>query len=166
MPRRERPPATPYQQALGMLVRREHSAAELRRKLRLRGVAEEASAASLTTLQQQGFQDDGRFASSLVRSRVAAGHGPGRIRAELQQRGISSELAAEALADVGGDWPAEARRLAVRRLATGPRDDAHGRKVVGFLCRRGFPLPVALAAVREALGMASGSLLDEDGSSD
>jgi len=65
--RRARPEPTPVQRALGLLVRREHSRKELVRKLRGRGVEPEAAVAAVGRLAEEGWQDDARFAASLVR---------------------------------------------------------------------------------------------------
>jgi len=86
--RRERPAVPAYQRALGLLVRREHSATELKRKLRGKGVEVDELDAAVETLQRQGFQDDRRYAEALVRSRAVAGQGPVRIRAELRVNGV------------------------------------------------------------------------------
>src|SRR5688572_10908200 len=73
---------SPTQRALGFLVRREHSRKELTRKLNSRGLDATEAAAAVERLAGQGWQDDARFAESLVRSRAGNGYGPIRIRAE------------------------------------------------------------------------------------
>jgi regulatory protein len=83
-----RPEATPAQRALGLLVRREHSRKELTRKLLARGVAAEDAAAAVARMSEAGWQDDGRFACSLARTRAAAGYGPQWIRAEQATQGL------------------------------------------------------------------------------
>ena len=145
--RRERPPAPAYQRALGLLVRREHSATELKRKLRGKGVESDELDAALETLQRQGFQDDRRYAEALVRSRALAGHGPVRIRAELRQNGVPAadvDAAFEAAEAGGVDWDATAARVAARFLpalraaARGAEGMKQRHKAVSFLLRRGF----------------------------
>ena len=78
-----RPEPTPAQRALALLVRREHSRPELARKLRARGIPADEARGAVERMTEAGWQDDLRFACSLVRSRVAGGQGPVRIRAEL-----------------------------------------------------------------------------------
>lgn len=46
----------------------------------------------LDRLENEGLQSDARFAESYVHSRGRRGFGPLRIKLELQQRGISSDL--------------------------------------------------------------------------
>lgn len=127
--RRERPALPAYQRALGLLVRREHSATELKRKLRGKGVEADELDSALETLQRQGFQDDRRYAEALVRSRALAGQGPVRIRAELRMNGVPGadiDGAFEAAEGDGLDWADVAGRVAAR-FASALRQ-ARGRK--------------------------------------
>lgn len=138
-----------YQQALGLLVRREHSRRELKHKLARRGHESGEIEAALETLSRQDFQNDVRFAQAMARSRLAAGYGPVRIRAELVQHGLDGGLVEQAIADLGCDWPAQAAELAARRFRQKiPVDPSMRRKAAGFLLRRGFDTGIAYAAVR------------------
>src|SRR4249919_3607804 len=105
-PRRPRPEPTPAQRALGLLVRREHSRKELTRKLTARGVEPEAAVAAVDKMAAAGWQDDGRFAEQLIRSRAATGYGPVRIRAELSMHGLPREAVSAAMESCEADWPA------------------------------------------------------------
>lgn len=164
LPTRDRPSAPAYQRALGLLVRREHSAAELKRKLRGRGVEADELDAALETLQRQGFQNDRRYAEALVRSRASAGQGPVRIRAELHLHGVPAEdiEAAFAAAEAGGvEWAAHAARVAARFLpalqtARGPEGLALRHRALSFLLRRGFPQALARQAIAGQNGEGSG----------
>jgi regulatory protein len=145
--------STPAQRALGLLVRREHSRQELTRKLQARGIPEEDASAAVDRMSQAGWQDDGRFACSLARTRAAAGYGPLRIRAELSSHGLAGaavESAFAALAETGDDdWPERARELVRRRHgAPGHLDIASQRKAADFLLRRGFDGDSIRAAIR------------------
>ena len=137
--RKSRPQPTPVQRALGLLVRREHSRKELTRKLTSRGVEADEAAAAVERLAGDGWQDDTRFAASLVRSRAASGYGPLYIRAELGTHGLGSEAVAAALETFEGDWTEVARDLVRRRYGeAGPADLAQRRKAADLLARRGF----------------------------
>ncbi|MGI8560825.1 MAG: regulatory protein RecX [Luteimonas sp.] len=140
--KRRRPEPTPAQRALGLLVRREHSRQELTRKLTARGVGEQDAGAVVDRMAKDGWQDDGRFAAALARSRAAGGYGPLRIRAELGMHGIAPELVVKAfasLAEAGeDDWQANARDLVRRRYGGQPGDLQTRRKAADFLARRGF----------------------------
>jgi regulatory protein len=125
----------------------------LTRKLLARGIAEEEAVAAVDRMSDAGWQDDGRFACSLARTRAAAGYGPLWIRSELASHGLGAsmvEYAFAALAESGGDdWAAHARELVHRR---------HGapehlglvlqRKAADFLARRGFDGDSIRAAIR------------------
>ena len=152
-PRRQE--ATPAQRALGLLVRREHSRKELARKLLARGVAEEDAAAAVERMSEAGWQDDGRFACSLARTRAAAGYGPLWIRAELASHGIGGaeiDGAFVAMAESGDDeWTAQARDLLQRRYGRlWQRDLVQQRKAADFLARRGFDGDCIRSATRAA----------------
>ena len=134
-----RPEPTPVQRALGLLVRREHSRKELTRKLAARGVDADEARAAVERLAGEGWQDDTRFAESLVRSRAASGYGPLHIRAELGTHGLDRDAIAAVLAAFDGDWKQVARDLVRRRFGeAGPREMAQKRKAADLLARRGF----------------------------
>lgn len=134
-----RPEPTPVQRALGLLVRREHSRKELTRKLAARGVEADEARAAVERLAGEGWQDDARFAESLVRSRAVGGYGPLHIRAELGTHGLDRDAIAAALEAFEGDWKQIARDLVRRRFGeAGPRDLAQKRKAADLLARRGF----------------------------
>ena len=142
-----------YRQALGLLVRREHSRTELQRKLRARGADPAESAAALDTLRGQGYQDDARFAEMLIRTRIGGGYGPLHIRAELGTHKLDAEVAQQALLEAEPDWPALALQALQRRFGTrASRDRAETLKRGQFLQRRGFDA----ASIRYALEHVAG----------
>ena len=144
--------STPAQRALALLVRREHSKQELTRKLLARGIAKEDAVAAVGKMAQAGWQDDARFACSLARTRVSAGYGPLRIRAELASHGLGGEAieaAFAALAEAGeDDWLSRARDLVRRRFGmSADATMALQRKAADFLIRRGFDSDSVRAAI-------------------
>lgn len=147
-----RPEPTPVQRALGLLVRREHSRKELTRKLAARGVEADEARAAVERLAGEGWQDDARFAQSLVRSRAASGYGPLHVRAELGTHGLDRDAIAAALDAFDGDWKQVARDLVRRRFGeAGSWDMAQKRKAADLLARRGFEAGV----LREIIGGTS-----------
>ena len=153
--RRRRPEPSPTQRALGLLTRREHSRKELARKLASRGVGTDEVAAVIDKLADAGWQDDARFAESLVRNRAHAGYGPAWIRAELGTHGLGAETVSAALAAFEEDWAEVARDLLRRRFGDmAPADAMQRRKALDLLLRRGFAMEQARAAVQ--------GLADED----
>jgi regulatory protein len=148
-PRRPRTEPTPTQRALGLLVRREHSRRELTRKLTARGVERDDAVAAVDKLEAAGWQDDGRFAESLDRSRASTGNGPVRIRAELGMHGLDREAAAAAMDAVEMDWTDLARDLVRRRFGEDLAEDRdRQRKAADWLLRRGFTGAQVRAATR------------------
>jgi len=122
-----------------LLARREHSAAELRRKLAARGCDPALAAEVIEALRADGWQSDVRFADSFVRSRVERGHGPLRVRFELRRRGIADAVIEAVLAEQDPDWTALARRVCRRRFGDGPaRDRGDYARRWRFLAQRGF----------------------------
>ena len=153
--RRRRPEPTPLQRALGLLTRREHSRLELARKLQQRGVEHMEATEVIDKLADAGWQDDARFAESLVRNRAHAGYGPAWIRAELGTHGLGAETVSAALAAFEEDWAEVARDLLRRRFGDmAPADAMQRRKALDLLLRRGFAMEQARAAVQ--------GLADED----
>ena len=130
---------TPLQRALGLLVRREHSRKELERKLKARGIEPEAVDAAVSRLAAEGWQDDTRFAETMVRNRANGGYGPLHIRAELGTHGLDSAQIEAAMATFEGDWAENARDLVRRRFGeNGPEELPQRRRAADMLARRGF----------------------------
>jgi len=93
---------------LSFLARREHSAEELRRKIKqsssiLKTVDfSDLLERCLQEIQEKGFQSDDRFARQYVESKMAnKSHGPLKILAELFNRGIPREQANLVLNELG-----------------------------------------------------------------
>ena len=130
--------------ALELLSRREHSCHELRQKL-----AERFPGADFDVLfqrlQELNYQSDQRFAEVFARSRVQRGQGPLRIRRELQQRGVHSDLASAALEQLDTDWYELAAEVLQRKFRTPlnnalPRDQQLKERArrQRYLAYRGF----------------------------
>ncbi len=129
-----------YSKALGMLARREHSRRELKLKLRQKGYEGDEAGEALDRLGEQRYQDDDRFAEVLVRSRVAQGYGPMRVRAELKSHGLSDARIRAVLEQAEVDWEANALAQLRRRFGGGSAPDRDERaRRAQFLLRRGFP---------------------------
>ena len=93
---------------LSFLARREHSAEELRRKIKQNSSIFKIVDSSklvercLLEMQEKGFQSDDRFARQYVESKLAnKPHGPLKILAGLINRGISRELANLVINELG-----------------------------------------------------------------
>lgn len=126
--------------AMRLLGLREHSRYQLRKKLLDRFDDEELIAYALDVLEGHGYLSDERFTESWVGVRTRKGYGPLKIRAELDERGISSELI-DAWVDIGGqEWRDQLSSVAAQKFGG---DKAHDRKEqmrrARFLKYRGFP---------------------------
>ena len=84
-------PAELKARALRHLVRREHSRAELTRKLALHAESPEALDAVLDLLLSKRQQSDERFAAERARV-LSRKYGAAKIRQDLKARGIAEEL--------------------------------------------------------------------------
>jgi regulatory protein len=125
--------------ALELLARREHSRRELTRKLAARGFPDDVIGPALSELERTGALVNARFTDSFVRSRVAKGQGPQRIRAELSQRGIADDEANDGLRAADVDWLATIRAVRAKRFGPElPRDYAERARQARFLQYRGF----------------------------
>lgn len=143
--RPDKPRRSAYDKALGLLVRREHSRKELKLKLRQGGYAGDETSAAIDRLEAQHYQDDDRFAESLLRTRIAQGYGPMRLRVELKSHGVAETRIRELIEQAEVDWEASAAAQLRRRYgSTGSADMAERARRSQFLLRRGF----AAATVR------------------
>ena len=154
-----RPKRSAYDKALGLLARREHSRKELKTKLRLGGYDGDETATALDQLGAQHYQDDDRFAEVLLRSRIAQGYGPLRLRVELKSHGVPDVRIRELLEEADADWDAiAAAQLRRRYSATGGADHAERARRAQFLLRRGF----SAATVRSVTHAAVDEVADEN----
>jgi regulatory protein len=141
--------------ALRALSRREYSEFELRSKLERR-FDQQVVEQVLESLVADHLLSDERFTEVFVRSRIARGQGPTRIRQELRQRGIGDELVSHFLSFDSEFWLEHAREVAERRgsqLAETRSDDPEVRhrargKLGRFLAGRGFPMDVISQILR------------------
>lgn len=132
--------------ALRVLTLRDHSEAELRRKLSEKGYPEAESEESIARLRLLGYLDDARFARQFASAALRNGRGyGGRLKMELARRGVDPETAGEVLAELNEEFSESALLAGImeRRFAGFDPEGAsekERRKVVGYLQRRGFSL--------------------------
>lgn len=147
--RKDKTPLPPRDRALGLLSRREHSARELQRKLRQKGVAMDEASAVVGEMGERNYQSDTRFAESLVRRRALDGYGPLRIRAELASHGIVREAATTAIMAAEVDWATIARRVfAAKYRDSDAADHKERMKRAAWLAARGFDGAIVRAVTR------------------
>ena len=86
-------------------------------------------------LSERGYIDDQRFASVWVENRhVTKGTSIKKLRLELQQKGVASQIIDEALADSARDERSELRKIIARKRARYGDE----QKLIQYLLRQGF----------------------------
>lgn len=124
---------------MDLLARREHSRAELLRKLRQRGAPSNLAETELDKLEDDGLLSDERFCEAYVHARSQRGYGPARLREELRQRGVAERLVESMLNDAAYDWNALASQAFNKRFPEGRAQEASERaKQLRFMQYRGF----------------------------
>jgi regulatory protein len=137
-----------------MLTRRAHTESEVRERLTAGGFDAATTEATIEWLREHKLVDDAELAKSWVEERAAGkGFGPARLRAELENKGVPSEVIDAALAGLGDDEIDRARAVALAQLdrLTDLPLVAQARRLQGFLLRRGFSAEAVRAAARAVL---------------
>ena len=135
-----------YTRALDFLAVRPRSEAEVRRRLREKGVPPEAIEAVVARLERARYLDDAEFARYWIAERARSRpRGARLLQQELRLKGVSPARIAQALADFEEAARAEEEEAALQALSdpAGPPDDEP---------------PAESREVREALGLAQRKL--------
>lgn len=162
--------------ALRALARREHTRVELAHKLRTpsRWAGAQAAAcgaqsaseppeaqaldaliqAVLDDLQARGWLSEARVVEGVLHSR-APRLGWRRLRAELQQRGVSDDALQAAAAELRESELGRAQAVWARRFGSAPRDARERAAQARFMLARGFE-----AATLRAIWQAAGGPTD------
>jgi regulatory protein len=133
--------------ALRLLSGREHSRAELEKKLKAHEASPGELAQALDELQAKGFINEQRVVESVLHRR-AARLGAGRVKQELQAKGISAEAVAEAVQALRGTELQRAREVWRKKFGEPAPDGAGRAKQMRFLASRGF----GAEAIRRVVG--------------
>jgi len=141
------PPISLKGRALRYLAAREHSRAELLRKLAPHAQEPGEIERVLDELQAKGFISAERVAASLLHRRSAR-LGDARIRQELQSKGLDADTVAQALEQLRGTERQRAQAVWQRKFGL-PAPDAAGRaRQMRFLLGRGFSADVVRRVVQ------------------
>lgn len=153
----ERAPLTPAQArtlALGWLGMRELSKAQVRQRLRRRGIDAEVAEAIIASLVELGALNEDRLALAAARRETAIrGRGPARARLALKALGLGDDTVNTALdatlAQVDVDALLErAIDKRLRNVPGGPLDRATFRRIAGALVRQGFDAQAVMNRLR------------------
>ena len=124
------------EKALEYISRRRMSRRELVNKLREKGEDDAVAEYCAEWLESRGFIDDASYSCAIVRHYAAKGYGEGRIRQELNRRGISKDLWDDALKELSA-YDGRLDKLIASKLKD-PSDKDQIRKLSASLYRRGY----------------------------
>ena len=110
---------------------------ELTDKLSRKGIDLDTAEEAADWLESLGAVDDAAYAGVIARHYAASGYGPGRVRQELQKRGVPRELWDDALAQLPDSADAIDRFLQ-KKLSGRTPDRTALKKLSDALLRRGF----------------------------
>src|SRR5262249_28577243 len=139
---------------LRLLAQRARTRAELAQALRRRGVPDGAAGPVLDRFAEVGLIDDAALAQNAALTHLERGLAARAVAVKLRQRGLPDSAVEAALGLIDPDSEREAaHRLVARKLpalrALPP--EARGRRLVGMLGRRGYPLALAVDVVRHPI---------------
>ncbi len=137
------------ERALRLLARREHSRAELARKLEQAGFVASDIHSLLDEFEEKNWLSDRRFAESYVADHRARS---GRIKLayELRQRGVPDSIIAGVLGDNRESELERARETWSKKFGKAPANAAETARQTRFMQSRGFTTEV----IRQALSNA------------
>ena len=135
--------------ALKLLAAREHSRAELERKLKSHEEEPGSLQVALDALQAKGFINEQRVLDSVIHRR-AGKLGGARLKQELQAKGLDASAVAQALADLAPSELERAREVWQKRYSNPPQTPEERAKQARFLIARGFSGEVVRRVVSAA----------------
>ena len=143
--------------AVGHLGKRDRTAAEIRRHLAGRNIAEPAAAAAVAELERMGYLDDARYARAFAEDRRALdAWGAERIERRLLELGVDPEHVAAAIGERDGEKELDAAlQLLRRRCRAVPSSERERERALGMLVRKGYDLELAYDAVRAFEGASA-----------
>lgn len=133
--------------ALEYLARREHSRAELERKLAAHLEEGEDLPALLDDFEKRGWVSEARVVEQVIHGRRGK-FGAARIARELRDKGISPELIGDSMARLQESELDAARAVWRKKFGGLPGSASERAKQIRFLQGRGFGLEVILELLR------------------
>ena len=127
--------------ALGLLARREHSRAELQRKLSPHTEDAQELIDLLDDFTRRGWLSDARFAEALVHDKQAK-FGTSRLAYELRERGVEDSVIREQMVTLKDSELDRARQVWQSKFGVLPEDAKARAKQMRFLQSRGFSFDV------------------------
>jgi regulatory protein len=137
------------ERALGLLARREHSRAELGRKLAAHVGPEDDLEALLEDLLKRKLLSEERYAESRAHA-LSRKFGASRIAQELRAKGLDKGLAERAVEIARSTEVDRARAVWLRKFRKPPASREERARQMRFLQSRGFSFDAIRAVVRGA----------------
>ena len=134
------------ERALRLLARREHSRAELARKLQAHARREDDLEALLEDLSRRKLLSDERYAESRAHA-LSRRFGAARIAHELRAKGLDKGLAEQASGAARATEVERAREVWRRKFRVAPKTREERARHMRFLQSRGFSFEAIRAAV-------------------
>jgi len=144
---RHRPEPSLKARALRFLARREHSRAELARKLHPHAAEGDDVEALLDELAGRGWLSDARFAEQTIRAK-ARRFGPLKLAQHLRARGVDEETIARGFRAAAADGASSMESVWKSRFAAPAPDPRARARQARFLQGRGFALEDVLRFLR------------------
>lgn len=163
-----RPETDPYDAARSIVLRQltmaPKSRHQLATKLAQREVPEEVAAAVLDRFEEVELIDDAEFARMWVRSRADTRQlARMALKRELADKGVTGDIAEEALAQRSDEDERETAEALVRRKLRPGTDlgdrsarDKETRRLAGMLARKGYGSGLSFAVIRMVLDEVMG----------
>ena len=143
------PDLTLRERALRLLARREHSRAELARKLRPNVAPEDDLEALLDDLSKRKQLSDERYADSRANT-LSRKFGSARIVQELRAKGLDKGLAESAAAAARATEMERAKIVWTKKFRAAPGTREERAKQMRFLQSRGFSFDAIRAVIKGA----------------
>ena len=141
--------------AVAMLAQRARASGEIRQKLRRKLYMEDTIEMVLYKLEKERLLDDETFARDWAASRARSQLGRSRILQELRMKGISQEMAENALDELDeeeGDEAAVALAAKLLKRYSRETDERKGmQKLLAAMARRGYGYEESRKAVQAAI---------------
>jgi len=128
---------------------------ELAKDLKDKDISDEVANLALDRFEEVGLINDQALASNYVSSQhERKGLGKNALRQQLRAKGVSDDVALEAVSQISDDQEFQAAfALACKKIRSLQRDDAKTqlRKIVGVLARKGYSSNLAFRVAKEVI---------------
>ena len=128
---------------------------ELAKDLKDKDISDEVANVALDRFEEVGLIYDQALASNYVSSQhERKGLGKNALRQQLRAKGVSDDVALEAISQISDDQEFQAAfALACKKIRSLQKDDAKTqlRKIVGVLARKGYSSNLAFRVAKEVI---------------